>query len=68
MIPSLGTLVVSMAIWLEAVGAQALLVQLLVWLITIIVFAVAILWPFKGILIGLHLKNLRHKYEVREDG
>ena len=33
-----------------------------------LVVALAILWPFKGILIGLHLKNLRHKYEVREDG
>ena len=65
---SLGALVVSLAIRLEATLAQPLLVHLLVWLPNIIVFAVAILWPFKGILIGLHLKNLRHKYEVREDG
>tara|TARA_B100000405_G_scaffold208181_1_gene146573 strand:- start:498 stop:824 length:327 start_codon:yes stop_codon:yes gene_type:complete len=64
----LGAQFVALAIRLEATLAQSLLVYLLVWLPNIIVLAVAILWPFKGIPIGLHLKNLRHKYEVLEDG
>ena len=65
---SLGALVVALAIRLVATLAQSLLVHLSVWLPNIIVLAVAILWPFKGIPIGFHLKNLRHKYEVLEDG
>ena len=64
----LGAQFVALAIRLEATLAQPFLVHLLVWLPNMIVLAVPILWPFKGILIGLHLKNLRHKYEVLKDG
>ena len=65
---SLGALVFSLEIWLEAALPQPLLVHLLVWSPNIIVLAVPMLRPFKGILIGLYLKNLHHKYEVLEDG
>ncbi len=65
---SLGALVFSLEIWLEAALPQPLLVPLLVWSPNIIVLAVPMLRRFKGILIGLYLKNLHHKYEVLEDG
>jgi len=64
----LGALVVALAIWLEAAPLLLPRAHLLVSLSTIIVLASGILRPFKGILIGLHLKNLHHKYEAREDG
>ena len=63
----LGAVVVALAIWLEAAVAPPPWVHLLVWLPSITVLAIAMLRPFKGILIGLHFKNLRHKYEARDD-
>ena len=65
---SLGALFFSLEIWLAAALPRPLLVHLLVWSPNIIVLAVPMLRPFKGILIGLYLKNLHHKYEVLEDG
>lgn len=64
----LGALVVGLAIWLETAFEPPIWVHLVVWIPTISILSVALLRPFKCILIALHFKNLRHKYERGNDG
>ncbi|MEX2454193.1 MAG: DUF983 domain-containing protein [Rhodospirillaceae bacterium] len=64
----LGALVVALAIWLEAAVEPPIWVHLLVWIPTILVLSVALLRPFKGVLIALHYRNLRHKYDHGNGG
>jgi|MEHZ01.6.fsa_nt_MEHZ011604671.1_7 uncharacterized protein (DUF983 family) len=59
----LGALTVILAFWLETALEPPIWVHLLVWIPVISILSVFMLRPFKGILIGLHYKNLRHKYE-----
>ncbi len=58
----LGALTVVLALWMEAALEPPIWVHLVVWIPVISIMSVALLRPFKGILIGLHYKNLRHKY------
>ena len=59
----LGAIAVGLAIWLETAFEPPIWVHLIVWIPVISIASIAMLRPFKGILIGLHYKNLRHKYE-----
>ena len=43
-------------------------VHLALWIPTISILSVALLRPFKCVLIALHFKNLRHKYDHGNDG
>ena len=63
----LGALAVGMAIWLETALEPPIWVHLVVWIPVISIMSVVMLRPFKGILIGMHYKNLRHKYEYSDD-
>jgi len=58
----LGALVVTLALWLEATMMPPIWVHLLVWVPVISVSSLLLLRPVKAIFIGLHYKNLRHKY------
>lgn len=64
----LGALVVALAIWLEVTFEPPIWVHLVVWIPVILILSVALLRPFKGVLIALHYKNLRHKYEHGNGG
>lgn len=59
----LGAITVILALWLETALEPPIWVHLVVWIPVISVLSIVMLRPFKGILIGLHYKNLRHKYE-----
>ena len=59
----LGAAVVGMAIWLEVLAEPAIWVHMAVWPPVIVVLAVLLLRPAKGLLIALHYKNLRHEYD-----
>ena len=63
----LGAIVVGLAIWLETVFEPQIWVHLVVWIPVISIMSVVLLRPFKGILIGMHYKNLRHKYDHTND-
>jgi uncharacterized protein (DUF983 family) len=58
----LGAIVVGLAIWLETVLEPPLWVHLVVWIPLITIFSIGMLRVFKAVLIGMHYKNLRHKY------
>jgi len=58
----LGALVVTLALWFEATMKPPIWVHLIVWVPVISVLSLLLLRPVKAILIGLHYKNLRHKY------
>ncbi|MEC7491069.1 MAG: DUF983 domain-containing protein [Pseudomonadota bacterium] len=60
----LGALVVGLALWLEASHAPPIWVHLVVWVPAITILSIAMLRPFKGILVGYHYRNLRHKYQT----
>lgn len=60
----LGAIVVGLAIWLETAFEPPIWVHLVVWIPVITVLSVALLRPFKGVLIAYHFRNLRHKYET----
>lgn len=62
----LGALVVVLALWMEAALEPPIWVHLLVWVPAIVVLSVLLLRPFKGVLVALHYKNLRHKYETTD--
>lgn len=64
----LGAIVVGLAFWLEAAFEPPIWVHLLVWIPAISIMSIVLLRPFKGILIGMHYKNLRHKYDRANDG
>ena len=63
----LGAVSVILALWMEAALAPPIWVHLLVWVPVISIMSIVLLRPFKGILVGLHYKNLRHKYETSND-
>ena len=63
----LGAVTVILALWMEAALEPPIWVHLVVWIPVISIMSVALLRPFKAILIGLHYKNLRHKYERSND-
>jgi uncharacterized protein (DUF983 family) len=63
----LGAITVVLALLLETVLEPPIWVHLVVWIPVISILSVALLRPFKGILIGMHYKNLRHKYEHGHD-
>ncbi len=63
----LGAVSVILALWMEAALAPPIWVHLLVWVPVISIMSIVFLRPFKGILVGLHYKNLRHKYETSND-
>ena len=64
----LGAIVVGFAIWLETAFEPPNWVHFAVWLPVISIGSIAMLRLFKSILIGMHYRNLRHKYENRNDG
>lgn len=63
----LGAVAVGLAIWLEAALEPPIWVHLIVWIPVITIMSIVLLRPFKGILIGMHYKNLRHKYRSGDD-
>ena len=62
----LGAVVVGLAIWLESAVQPPIWVHLAVWIPAITAMSIVMLRPFKAILIALHYRNLRHKYEAGE--
>jgi len=60
----LGALVVGLAMWLEAAVEPPIWVHLVVWIPVIVVFSIVLLRPFKCVLVALHYKNLKHKYDA----
>jgi len=64
----LGAIVVGLAIWLEVAFEPAVWVHLVVWLPVTGIGSIVMLRPVKSILIAMHYKNLRHKYETGNDG
>ena len=63
----LGAIVVGLAFWLETAFEPPVWVHLAVWLPVISIGSIVLLRPFKSILIAMHYKNLRHKYEAGHD-
>ncbi|MDG2204959.1 MAG: DUF983 domain-containing protein [Alphaproteobacteria bacterium] len=63
----LGAITVVLALLMESALAPPIWLHLVVWIPLISILSVALLRPFKGILIGMHYKNLRHKYEHGHD-
>jgi uncharacterized protein (DUF983 family) len=63
----LGAVTVILALWMEAALEPPIWVHLLVWIPVISIMSIVLLRPFKAILVGLHYKNLRHKYERGDD-
>lgn len=61
----LGAVVVALAFFLETLAAPPIWVHMAVWPPVIVVLAMAMLRPAKGLLIALHYKNLRHEYDER---
>ena len=61
----LGAIVVGLAFWLETLAAPPIWVHMAIWPPVIVVLAVALLRPAKGLLVALHYKNLRHEYDDR---
>ncbi len=64
----LGAITVGLAMWLETALEPPIWVHLVVWIPVISIMSIVLLRWFKGILIGMHYKNLRHKYEHGNDG
>lgn len=64
----LGAMVVGLAIWLETTFEPQIWVHLVLWIPVISIMSIVLLRPFKGVLIGMHYKNLRHKYDHANDG
>jgi uncharacterized protein (DUF983 family) len=64
----LGAITVVLALLLETAMEPPIWVHLVIWIPVICILSVAMLRPFKGILIGMHYKNLRHKYDHSNDG
>ena len=58
----LGALIVPLAFWLEVAFTPPVWLHLIFWPPVIMMLGVAFLRPVKAILIALHFKNLRHKY------
>ena len=63
----LGAIVVGLAFCLETAFEPPVWVHLAVWLPVISIGWIVLLRPFKSILIAMHYKNLRHKYETGHD-
>ena len=63
----LGAITVVLALLMESALAPPIWVHLVVWIPVISILSVVLLRPFKGILIGMHYKTLRHKYEDGHD-
>lgn len=63
----LGAVTVILALWMEAALEPPIWVHLLVWIPVISIMSIVLLRPFKAILVGLHYKNLRHKFERGDD-
>ena len=59
----LGAIVVALAFWLEMLAGPPIWVHMAIWPPTIVVLALAMLRPAKGLLVALHYKNLRHEYD-----
>ena len=59
----LGALVVPLAIFTEVWFAPPQWVHMAVWTVVILVLALAMLRPAKGIFVAYHYKNLRHEYD-----
>jgi len=64
----LGAIAVVLAIWLETALEPPIWAHLVVWIPVITIMSIMMLRPFKAILIGMHFKNLKHKYEHGNDG
>jgi uncharacterized protein (DUF983 family) len=60
----LGALVVGLAMWLETALQPPIWVHLVVWIPFITILSIVLLRPFKGVLIAMHYKNLKHKYDA----
>ena len=63
MILVLGAVTVALAFFLETLLAPPIWVHMAVWPPFIVVLAIALLRPAKGLLIALHYRNLRHEYD-----
>lgn len=61
----LGPLVVGLMIWVEVAWTPPVWVHAALWIPTILILSMAMLRVMKGILIALHFRNLRHKYDER---
>lgn len=59
----LGAIVTTLAIIVETTFRPPIWVHLVIWVPTITILSIVMLRLFKGVLIALHFKNLRHKYE-----
>ena len=59
----LGAVVVALAFWLETLAAPPFWVHVAIWPPLIVVLALLLLRPVKGLLVALHYKNLRHEYD-----
>lgn len=59
----LGAIVTTLAIIVETTFHPPIWVHLVIWVPTITILSIVMLRLFKGVLIALHFKNLRHKYE-----
>lgn len=59
----LGAITVALAFFLETLAAPPIWVHMAVWPPVIVVLAIALLRPAKGLLIALHYRNLRHEYD-----
>ena len=62
MILFLGAVVVGLAIALEVAVAPPMWVHAAVWIPLISGLSIVLLRLFKGVLIALHYRNLRHEY------
>ena len=59
----LGAAVVALAFLLETLAGPPFWVHAAIWPPAIVVLALLLLRPVKGLLIALHFKNLRHEYD-----
>ena len=58
-----GAIVVGLAFLLETFFRPPIWLHLLIWIPFIVALSILLLRPFKGVLIALHYKNLKHKYQ-----
>ena len=59
----LGAVIVALAFFVETLAAPPYWVHVAVWPPAIVVLALLMLRPVKGLLVALHYKNLRHEYD-----
>ncbi len=59
----LGAVTVALAFLLETLATPPIWVHMAVWPPVVVVLALLMLRPAKGLLIALHYKNLRHEYD-----